>query len=209
MAMIPYVIKQGDYLVKLAHELGFDLATILDHEKNAELKKKRPNPNVLYPGDVLFIPEPTPPATPVAQGTSNDYGATVPTVKVTLVLEGDGKPMANQACEVEGLPETSATTDGQGEVTFEVPVNVREFTVTLTGTDYQYQVMVAHVDPPTEQSGIRQRLTNLGHYRRASDPEDAEAYAGAVASFQQASGLPQTGEVDDATRDAIVAAHGS
>ena len=209
MAMTPYVIKQGDYLAKLAHELGFDLATILDHEKNAELKKKRPDPNVLYPGDVLFVPEPEPPSTPVAQGTSNDYGAKVPTVKVTLVFEGDGKPMANQPCEVDGLPETSATTDGQGEVTFEVPVNVREFTVTLTGTDYQYQVMVAHVDPPTEQSGLRQRLTNLGHYRRASDPEDAEAFAGAVASFQAASSLPQTGEVDDATRDAIVAAHGS
>ena len=56
-----YIIKQGDYLPKIAQENGFyDYLTIWDHGKNAQLKSKRKNPNVLAPGDELHIPDKTP-----------------------------------------------------------------------------------------------------------------------------------------------------
>src|SRR5690349_22189598 len=53
-----YVIQQGDYVPKIAADRGFsDFKTIWDHPRNAELKSLRTTPNVLLPGDKLFIPE--------------------------------------------------------------------------------------------------------------------------------------------------------
>jgi hypothetical protein len=62
--MYPYVIKQGDYLAKIAHRFGFDAIAVWNDETNATLRTVRPNPNILYPGDVLYVPGPSarPPA---------------------------------------------------------------------------------------------------------------------------------------------------
>ncbi len=207
--MIPYVIKQGDYLTQLAHDLGFDKDSVWQDDKNADLRAKRPNPEILYPGDLLYLPEKEPAPSEMAQGSENSYAADVPTVKVTLVFTNADPSLANEPFEVEGLPLTTGTTDGDGQFEFDVPVIVREFTVTFKNQEYTYHVLVGSVDPATEESGIRTRLSNLGLYRRAADDEDADALAGAVAEFQRTNSIPITGAVDDATREAIVAAHGN
>ncbi|MFO0555575.1 MAG: peptidoglycan-binding domain-containing protein [Polyangiaceae bacterium] len=207
--MPPYVIKQGDYLTKLAHELSFDPDTVWNHEKNAALRERRPNRDILYPGDILEIPDAEPNAAPVQQGSSNDYSAAIPKVKITVLLEGPEGPLANEPFSIEGLAETTGSTNGAGEIDLEIPVDVKSFTVSLTQKEYAYNILVGHLDPPTEDSGIRQRLTNLGIFRRASPPEDAAAYRAAIREFQRQKSLPITGEVDDATREAIVSAHGA
>jgi len=51
-------IAQGDYVSKIARIYGFaSHHTIWDAPENKELKEKRKNPNILYPGDQLFIPD--------------------------------------------------------------------------------------------------------------------------------------------------------
>ena len=53
-----YFVKQGECLSSLAKRFGFlDYQTIYNHPKNAELKQKRRNPNVLFPDDGVFIPD--------------------------------------------------------------------------------------------------------------------------------------------------------
>src|SRR5207302_11207333 len=53
-----YTVKQGDHVPGIAWRFGFsDYLVIWNHPNNAELKKKRQNPNVLYPGDSLYIPD--------------------------------------------------------------------------------------------------------------------------------------------------------
>jgi hypothetical protein len=53
-----HVIEQGEHLSHLAAQYGFrDYLTIWDHPNNAALKDKRQNPNVLFPGDSVFIPD--------------------------------------------------------------------------------------------------------------------------------------------------------
>ena len=52
-----YTVKQGDCLSSIAHRFGFcDWHVLWDHPSNAAFKAKRKNPNIIYPGDVLFIP---------------------------------------------------------------------------------------------------------------------------------------------------------
>src|SRR3990167_8898017 len=54
-----YVVVKGDNLTKIARR--FDVPggwrTIYNHPKNRAFKAKRPDPNLIYPGDVLWIDE--------------------------------------------------------------------------------------------------------------------------------------------------------
>lgn len=57
-----YTVKRGDNLTKIANRHGFrNWRAIYDHPSNALFKKARPNPNLIYPGDVLVIPDHTAP----------------------------------------------------------------------------------------------------------------------------------------------------
>jgi len=55
-----YVVKLGDTLSKiaLAHHLP-SYKSIYDDPENKKFKTKRPNPNLIFPGDVLMIPSPS------------------------------------------------------------------------------------------------------------------------------------------------------
>lgn len=55
--MKTYVVKRGDSLSKIAqsHKLR-SWQEIYNHPKNAAFRAKRPNPNVIQPGDSFFIP---------------------------------------------------------------------------------------------------------------------------------------------------------
>jgi hypothetical protein len=57
-----YIIRQGDFLARLAHRHGFDAESVWNHPSNAALVKLRPDPDQLCPGDELSIPDgPRPP----------------------------------------------------------------------------------------------------------------------------------------------------
>ena len=51
-------VQSGECLSTIGKQYRFeDFRTIFDHPKNGPLKRKRENPNVLLPGDCLFIPD--------------------------------------------------------------------------------------------------------------------------------------------------------
>ena len=58
----PYTVQRGDNLTKIANRHGFrNWRAIYDHPDNAGFKRLRSNPNLIYPGDVIQIPESGPP----------------------------------------------------------------------------------------------------------------------------------------------------
>jgi hypothetical protein len=60
----PYTIKSGDTLSRIAHAHGFrSWRALYDHPDNAAFRRLRPNPNKIFPGDVIQIPTPANPAT--------------------------------------------------------------------------------------------------------------------------------------------------
>ena len=56
---IKYKVVQSDCIDSISFNYGFMPDTIWNHPTNAELKQKRQNPNILFPGDVVVIPDKT------------------------------------------------------------------------------------------------------------------------------------------------------
>jgi hypothetical protein len=52
-----YTVQPGDCIGSLAEANGLLWQTVWDHSENTALKEKRKDPNILFPGDVVFIPE--------------------------------------------------------------------------------------------------------------------------------------------------------
>ena len=184
--MSPYVIRQGDYLASLAYQFGFDADTIWNDPMNAPLRQLRPNPNTLYPTDVLYIPDPNvPPATKtLATGTTNAFVADVPTA--TLTLQMSDPSFASQAYSVQELPElTGLTTDANAIATLSVPVTLTTATfVFASGTTFACQI--GSLDPINTLSGVFQRLQSLAYIDSgvAFDPAALDVVRGAPASPQ-------------------------
>jgi N-acetylmuramoyl-L-alanine amidase len=97
-----YTVKQGDYLSKISSENGFfDYTTIWNHPANAELKKKRQNPSVLYPGDTLFIPDKAPKTYSRPTDKNHTFVVKHERLKLRLVLEDQyEKPVAGAKCKI-------------------------------------------------------------------------------------------------------------
>src|SRR5262250_3139096 len=95
-----YIVQQGDYLSKIAKEHGFsDYRTIWNHPNNAGIKSKRKNPNVLFPGDHLFIPDRELGEESRSTDQRHRFKKRGPTLKLRLVLEDIyEKPIANAQC---------------------------------------------------------------------------------------------------------------
>jgi len=70
----PYVVKRGDTLSGIARQHGYkSWHEIYDSPENSAFRAKRPNPNLIFPGDVLLLPSsPTPSPQPC-----DEVGATL------------------------------------------------------------------------------------------------------------------------------------
>ena len=207
--LIPYVVRQGDSLAKLAFVQGFDADEIWGLPENAAISGLRRDPNMLRPGDILQLPVRPKEALSLTAGTTNRYVANVPRVHVHLCLRDDaGNALGNEPYEIQGLgPARTGTSTAEGDVSFEAPVVTREVSLLLTERGITLPIRIGDLDPVEESSGVRMRLQHLG-LLRAGDHDDG-ALRSSVRAFQEAQGLPPTGQIDDATRTALITAHGS
>jgi hypothetical protein len=216
--MKPYVIRQGDYLTKLAHQRGFDATAIWNDPKNARIRDKRTEPNLLHPGDILWIPDaPEVRRLAVKSGSANRYVANIPKMPVEVRLQVGGAPLAKEPYQILGLgPDPiEGATDDDGWLKATVPVHVREIEVLLTEKDRTLRVRVGDLDPVDTLSGLKKRLTHLGFYQPSrvgienDDVADDDALVSALKAFQSSRDIGPTGKLDDDTRKALTGAHGS
>lgn len=185
-------MSQGEHVSCIAESYGFrDFQTIWNHPNNAELRGKR-NPNVLFPGDILFIPELTPreedrPTTQIHKFVvkrrplkiritlENQYGDTISTAPCLLTLDSDS---------------TTLTSDGQGKLELTIPAGVKDSALMIQDaeqTSYanvEIPLKIGHLDPVTEVTGQQARLKCLGYFTGTVNGETEEEFQSAVEEFQ-------------------------
>jgi hypothetical protein len=171
------VVRQGDYLTRLAWIGGFDAEEVWKHEKNKELAELRKDHNILAPGDVLQLPVKKKEGVGIEKGGENKYKAKVPRVPVRIRFHGSDGPLADAAYVVEGpaIPD-EGTSEADGLVALEVAASAAEIRIRFPDASLAFTVRVGHLDPIAERSGVASRLAHLGFLPPAvSDQLDAES----------------------------------
>jgi hypothetical protein len=210
-----HVVKQGETLSEIARQHGFaDWRLVYNHASNAQLRKQRPDPNVLYPGDKIQIPAVKPRT--VSRKTGGGGPFTLQTRSRVLRMrlqDSQGKPLksAEFTLEFTGKPPVKGSTKGDGTLEVPLPPTCRD--AVLTVGEQTFQLQLGHLNPlddvPDEGvSGAQSRLANLGYAVAGATGVLDPATKVALAAFQADHGLEVDGALTAATRSKLKETHG-
>ncbi|MFN0130957.1 MAG: peptidoglycan-binding protein [Phycisphaerales bacterium] len=208
-----HTIQQGEHLTRIAVDHGFThIDPIWDHADNKALRDKRKNPNVLAPGDKLFIPERELRTEERPTEQRHKFRLHLRGVRLIVVLlKADHAPLANTALvlEIEGS-RRELKTDADGRFIEWIPTHAAsgrlKYKETPDAPETVLDIKIGHLDPPDIPAGQRARLANLGY-----DPGDADNLAdlkSAIEEFQLDYALKVDGVIGPKTIDALTKAHG-
>jgi hypothetical protein len=216
-----YKVKQGDHLSKIADQYGFaDYLTIWNDPNNADLQQKRKNPNILFPGDQVFIPDRGVKTEERPTDARHKFVTHTQPLQLRLILERSfGDPVANESCELPiDTKQFQLTSDDSGLLEQKIPRSATDAllivkdSVTIKGTqvpvDFQVPIQIGDLDPVEEPSGQRTRLANLGYYRLDGDDIDDAEFRSSVEEFQCDNNLTVDGICGPMTQGKLTQVHG-
>lgn len=165
--MEPYVVRQNDYLLKIAHKLGFDPDAVWNDPSNGDLSQLRSDHSILFAGDLLQVPSPADaPVHPLTVGSTNSFvaaDAPATSISVKLVNDDDDQKYAGRAYTITELADlTGLTSGGDGVLTFQVPVTLDAATIVFADNGESLVLQIGGMDPIDTMSGVFKRLQNLG-----------------------------------------------
>lgn len=217
-----HVAQENECLNDIAARYGLLPEAIWNDSANTALRELRKDPNVLLAGDTLTIPDLRPVQHEAQTGKRYRFRRKGVPVQVTLRLLNGDAPRRDvpYLLEVDGEA-ISGTTDAQGRVEFWVKPGTVEASLELEGGE-PYELRLSRLDPVTEESGVRQRLINLGYLDAEGDEDELDVAL--IAFKREHCGLEMTPEellacddgeheklveADEATRKKLVEVHGS
>lgn len=197
--------------------------TLYLHPCNAELRRLRPNPDLLWPHDRVKILVRDERVDAAATGQRHRYRVKAAARWLRVILHGfDRRPLASEeyVFRVDGRGPIARTTTERGLL--EEPIPAWAVHATIETRQHLWQVAIAALVPTTRvpdegHGGGRQRLSNLGFparstERRASTDEaageaNADAFDVEVWRFQRLESLASTGVANEAVVRAAVKRH--
>lgn len=203
-------VRQGEYLAKIAHQNGFaDWRTIYDHAENAGFRELRPDPNLIHPGDEIFIPDRDRKEVECATGKMHGFRVRLGTNSLHVTLkDSHGTPIRNTAYELKvGSRVIKGTTDGDGGLHHEgLPADVEQATLAIAGLTLTLRV--GHLDPLGKTdtdgvSGVQGRLRNLGYFNGPIDGVLDDLTREAIRLFKVAHDLGEDGELSTNVKDKL------
>ena len=207
--MPEHTVAQGECLSSLADSFKIPRLSIWNHPRNEELRKKRANPDTLFPGDVIYVPEKALREQPCATELRHLFVRKAATVQLRIRLLRNDQPRVDEpyCLDIAGTV-LSGRTDGEGWLTEKIPAAAREGTLTLNDGAEQHNLQIGSMDPIEEISGIQGRLKNLGFYGADVDGKWGPESVDALRAFQQKKQLTPTGRRDEQTLALLQAEYG-
>jgi hypothetical protein len=204
-----HVVKQGECLSTIARVYGFaDYHPIWDDLQNAPLKAKRGNPDVLFPGDRLFIPDKGGREESADTGRRHRFAVQRARVRLELAIHFDSEPVRAAAYTLRvGNQLFRGQTDAAGVLREEIDARTTYGRLRIEDPPLEWDLAIGHLDPATEVSGAQQRLNNLDHPCGEADGIPGPRTRAALRQFQSRHGLQVTGALDGPTRAALRNVH--
>ncbi len=160
-----YVVAKGDWLDKIARNHGLaSWKDIYYHPKNAGFRKLRPDPNLIYPGDKVWVPESPKKGHKTGTGKSPiGVKKLVANLEVTVKDKTDGKAIEKVTVQIL-LPEfIKDVTDASGKVKFTGVIG-GEFVIYLVHEKYFPEVVITTVKVAPDKIVENKFETKLQRY---------------------------------------------
>jgi hypothetical protein len=205
--MPTHTVKAGDCISSIAEKHGLFWETVWDHPDNAQLKAEREDPNVLRPGDQVFVPEKEKKEKSCAAGTKHSFVRKGVPARFAISLYDDDEPRAGvpYVLTIDGKS-FEGETDSEGSLEHDIPPDAKTGTLVVDG-DEEYELSLGKLDPVEEETGVKARLENLGFLADA-ETQDQEELTAAIEAFQAEHELEATGKADDPTLQKLLEEHG-
>jgi hypothetical protein len=215
-----HTVLQGEHLARIALRYGFlDWQSVYEHPKNAELRSRRPNPNVLLPGDKVYIPDIRSKGAACSTGRTHIFRLAGEHCVRIVVKDASGKPYANAKYQMTiGDEVRGGTTDDKGALYEYVRKSTEDAELKLLDLGLGWTLKIGFLDPLHDQeqdalivTGVKARLRNLGFYAGEVDSNLDDDAKEAVKRFQR-SVLKRDepdGDLDAETRNALQQEHGA
>ena len=203
-------VKQGECISSIAERYGLFPETIWEDPANAELREKRKDLNVLYPDDVVVIPDKKMKEEPGATELRHRFRKKgVPSyLDIVVKKHGEARGKESFILNVDGATQVGETKD-DGSIRCPIPPNAKK-AILIVGEgedEITYEIQLGNLDPDDEKSGVSERLNNLGFRCGKIKEGQDEATEDALMAFQKEKGLKVTGKPDEDTRKALKQDH--
>ncbi len=208
---LSHTVEQGEFLSKIALNYGIDdYRLIWNHPENVVLKTKRKNPNILLPGDSLFIPDAQHKEAAILTGNRHHFRLISMQLKIRFKLNDvSARALADKACdlEIEGV-KSQLTSDAEGLLEQTIRATDENAQLLIVEQDKHIRIHIGHLDPIEERTGQVARLNNLGYGGGHMSGQDEGQYLMAVEEFQCDHNLKVDGICGDRTQAKLVEIHG-
>jgi hypothetical protein len=200
-------VESGDCISSIAASHGFYWETIWNHPQNSDLKQKRKDPGILFPGDTVFVPDPQLKTETRAAGHNYKFVKknNVVTLRLRLMNEFHPRNGVKYSLKVGSLV-LNGVTDGAGCLEKKIPVFATQ--AFLTTKEDAYELAIGSLAPIEENLGVQHRLQNIGYLAEDASGQITDATTAAITKFQKDHGLTADGNLTDATRKKLKELHG-
>lgn len=205
-----YTVREGDYLSSIARAHGFvDGAALYEHPANEALRNERPDPNILAPGDLIYIPSSK--AAEHSFSTDTRLRVEVPTRADTLEVElrtWRDEPYANAPYTLVVAGEVIyGDTDDDGRLRCErLPPGIKR--IELEFAERKMTLVIGGLDPVDTVSGIQGRLRNLCYYSGRCHGILDDATRDAITRFKRLHDLGDGPRISDVLIEKLAELHG-
>ncbi|MEO6002385.1 MAG: peptidoglycan-binding protein [Opitutus sp.] len=215
-----HIVEQGEHLSGIAETYGFHTyKQIWDDPANAKLKEERKNPNVLYPGDSVVIPDQEQKDKSCSTGARHSFRLLSDTLHLRFVVRNESDQAvanADYTLVVESDSETKKT-DGAGKLEKRIQRSAKQARLRLKSdkfaTDLNLLLAIGQLDPVDKVTGQISRLNNLaygaGEVQEPADDAAREQFRSAIEEFQCNEKLTVDGKCGPRTQAKLKEIHGS
>jgi len=196
--MIAYTVRQGECIGCIAYRYGHLPDTVWNEPANASLKNQRKDPNVLFPGDAVQIPDLRVKEISCATEQRHRFKRKAVPIKFVVQLRLQNQKLANEDYELTvGNKTIRGKTDGDGKLEAKILPDAAGGSLRIRGRKIPFNL--GTLDPVETTTGQQQRLNQLGHPCGPVDGRHGPRTSAGFRSFQKAHRLTENGQADAPT----------